>query len=72
MEPCEWRCSHHSCPVVCGSVSPGKAPYTFLLSPCLDLFSLTLRHTVQTKTSLWPRMSFGYVCCLPTSALNPY
>jgi hypothetical protein len=22
MEPCEWRCPHHSCPVVCGSVSP--------------------------------------------------
>ncbi len=21
MEPCEWRCPHHSCPVVCGSVS---------------------------------------------------
>src|SRR5712691_11920525 len=22
MKPCEWRCSHHTCPVVCGSVSP--------------------------------------------------
>ncbi len=22
MEPCEWRCPHHECPVVCGSVSP--------------------------------------------------
>ena len=22
LRPCEWRCSHHSCPVVCGLVSP--------------------------------------------------
>jgi hypothetical protein len=21
VEPCGWLCSHHSCPVVCGSVS---------------------------------------------------
>ena len=21
MEPCQWHCPHHSCPVVCGSVS---------------------------------------------------
>jgi hypothetical protein len=25
----------------------------------LDLFSLTLRHTVHEKASLWSRMSFG-------------
>jgi hypothetical protein len=22
VEPCKWLCPHHSCPVVCGSVSP--------------------------------------------------
>jgi hypothetical protein len=32
MEPCEWRCSHHSCPVVCGSVSPRELSWTSLLS----------------------------------------
>jgi hypothetical protein len=53
MEPCEWRCSHHSCPVVCGSVSwRGFLEFLTELS-FIDLFSIALRQTVQTKTSLW-------------------
>ena len=78
MEPCPWICAHTTCPVLCGSVSPGLNSWNGAISNILPRYapaSHVMNHATTSSSAVTRALPVSHgplITMFPTSNFKQY